>query len=191
MKIFSKLILILCLVLPSAAFAQETTLKTGESFGLRISGVPGEEISLVSAQYGISDAGTIRLPYLKFAIKAAGLKPSALARKIEEAYRTAQIYTQPTVQVDASTAATSAQRFLSVVGEIKAPRSVSYQPGMTILDAIAQCSGFTDFADEKKIKLTRGTKVSYHNLSKSSAKENVKVQPNDIITVKPGGFFGR
>lgn len=191
MKTLSKLFLALCLILPTGAFAQETALKTGESFGLRISGVPADEVSLVSAQYGISDAGTIRLPYLKIAIKAAGLKPSALARKIEAAYRSAQIYTQPTIQVDSTTAATSAQRFLSVVGEVKTPRSVTFAPGMTLLDAIAQCGGFTDFADEKKIKLTRSGKVTYHNLSKGAAAENVKLQSNDIVTVRPGGGLFR
>jgi protein involved in polysaccharide export with SLBB domain len=186
----SKLFFLFCLLVPCLAMAQETTLKNGESFGLRISGVPIDEVQLVSAQYGISDAGTISLPYLKTAISAAGLTPSALARKIEAAYRGAQIYTQPTVQVDSSTVGTAAQRFLSVMGEVKAPRSVSYAPGMTLLDAIAQCSGFTDFADEKKVKLTRGLKVSYHRLSASDPKENVKVSPNDIITVRPNkGIF--
>ena len=91
MKTFRHLFLLLCLILPGSALAQgETTLKAGESFGLRISGVPADEVQLVSAQYGISDAGTIRLPYLKISIQAAGLKPSALARKIEAAYRSAE-----------------------------------------------------------------------------------------------------
>ncbi|MFT4548087.1 MAG: protein involved in polysaccharide export with SLBB domain [Pseudoalteromonas tetraodonis] len=191
MKLLSKLLLVLLFVLPTAALAQETALKSGQSFGLRISGVPGDEVALVSAMYGISDAGTIKLPYLKSAITAAGLKPSDLARKIEAAYRTAQIYTQPTIQVDSNTATTKESRFLSVVGEVKAPRSVNYAPGLTLLDAIAQCGGFTDFADEKKIKVTRAGKVTYHNLSKSAATENVKLQPNDIVTVKPGGGLFR
>ena len=76
------------------------------------------------------------------------------------------------------------------MGEVKAPRSVAFAPGMTMLDAIAQCGGFTDFADEKKVKLTRGGKVTYHKLSTSDPKENVKLQSNDIVTVRPSkGFF--
>ena len=120
-KLAKFVILSLFIVLPSAVFAQETVLKKGESIDIRISGVPGDEVMLVSQRYGISDGGTIKLPYLKSAISAAGLKPSALARKIEAAYRNAQIYTAPTIQVaaDASTVATS--RFLSIMGEVKAP----------------------------------------------------------------------
>jgi polysaccharide export outer membrane protein len=192
MNKFSKLLLALCLLLPGAALAQETVLQKGQSVILRISGVPADEISLVSQKYGIGDDGTIRLPYLKVAISAAGLKPSALARKVEAAYRSAEIYTQPTVQIDSSGAAGGgSERFLSVMGEIKAPRSVSYSPGMTLLDAIAQCGGFTDFADRKKVKLTRGSTVTYHRLSTSDPKENAKLQPNDIITVSPTkGIFG-
>jgi polysaccharide export outer membrane protein len=183
-----KLILFLCLLIPGSALAQETILQKGQSFVLRISGVPVDEISLVSAKYGISDDGTIRLPYLKGAITAAGLKPSALARNIEAAYRGAEIYTQPTIQVDSSVAGGGgSERFLSVMGEVKAPRSISYAPGMTLLDAIAQCGGFTDFADEKKVKLTRGSTVSYHRLNTSDPKENTALKPNDIVTVRPSG----
>ena len=190
MSKFHKLILVLCLLIPGSAIAQESILQKGQSFVLRISGVPADEIALVSQKYGISDDGTIRLPYLKIAISAAGLKPSALARKVEAAYKQAEIYTQPTIQIDASGAASGGERFLSVMGEVKAPRSVGYAPGMTILDAIAQCGGFTDFADEKKVKLTRGGKITYHRLSSSDPKENAKLQPNDIITVRPSkGIF--
>ena len=192
MNKLSKLLLcILCLSLPGFAFAQETALKKGESITLRISGVPAEDVGLVSAKYGISDAGTIRLPYLKIEISAAGLKPSALARKIEAAYRTAQIYTQPVIQVDATTPESAQQRFLSVVGEVKAPQGVGVVPGMTLMDAIARCGGFTDFADVKKIKLTRGGKVSYHDLKSSDPKQNINVQANDLITVRQRGRLFR
>jgi len=187
------LILFFCLLIPASALAQETVLQKGQSIVLRISGVPIDEISLVSAKYGISDAGTITLPYLKGAITASGMKPSALARKIEAAYRSAEIYTQPTIQVDSSGASGGgSERFLSVMGEVKAPRSISYAAGMTLLDAIAQCGGFTDFADEKKVKLTRGTTVTYHQLNSSDPKENTRLQPNDIVTVRPSGrLFNR
>ena len=193
MSKLNKLILFLCLLIPSAAFAQETVLQKGQSFILRISGVPSDEISLVSAKYGISDDGTIRLPYLKTSISAAGMKPSDLARKIEAAYRSAEIYTAPTIQVDSSAAGGGgSERFLSVMGEVKAPRSISYAPGMTLLDAIAQCGGFTDFADEKKVKLTRGNTVTYHQLNTSDPKENAALKPNDIVTVRPSGrLFNR
>lgn len=187
MKLAKLFLLLICAAIPGAAFAQETTLKSGESIDLRISGVPSDEVMLVSQRYGISDSGTIVLPYLKSPIKASGKKPSALARIIEAAYRSAQIYTQPTIQVSADAQTTGASRFLSIMGEVKAPTRLIFTSGMTIFDAIAQCGGFTDFADKKKIKLTRGGKVTYHDLRRGDPKENIKIQANDLITVKGGG----
>lgn len=188
----SSLFLAFCILLPGVGLAQETVLQKGQSFGLRISGVPADEVALINSKYGISDSGTIRLPHLKVEIAAAGLKPSTLAKKIENAYRSAQIYTRPVIQVDSSAPGAGAQeRFLSVMGEVKSPRGVGYAPGMTLLDAIAQCGGFSDFADKKNVKLTRGGKVSYHRLSTSDPKENVGLQPNDIVTIRPKTIWNK
>ena len=175
------------------AQAQETVLKSGQTFALRISGVPLDEVNLVSQPFAISDLGTVKLPYLKTPIKASGMKPSTLARAIESAYKKAEIYTNPTIQISvAAGTAGGAERFVSVIGEVKVPRGVGFTTGMTMLDAIAQCSGFSDFADKKKVKLTRGDKVTYHKLNTGDPTQNVRLQPNDIITVRPGGkIFGR
>lgn len=179
------LILIAC-VCPIATplLANETVLKSGQSFALRIGGVPGEESAMLNQKFSISDAGLIRLPYLKEGVMAAGRKPSELARAIEKAYVEAEIYTQPTIQIDVSTEHT--ERFISVMGEVRAPRTVEYLPGITLLDAIAQAGGFTDFAYTKEVKLTRGQKVSYHRLSGSDPDQNARLLPNDIITVRSG-----
>ncbi len=190
-KLSKLFVLLFCLALPGAALAQETMFKKGESITLRISGVPTEDVGLVSSKYGISDAGTIRLPYLKIAITAAGLKPSDLARKIEAAYRRAEIYTQPVIQVGADTTESAQSRFLSVVGEVKAPQGVGVAPGMKLMDAIARCGGFTDFADVKKVKLTRAGQVTYHDLKSSDPKQNIAVKANDLITVRQKGRLFR
>ena len=92
-KISKSLIVLLTflLVQPITTSGAETILQKGHSFVMRISGVPADEVALVSQKYGISDEGTIRLPYLKIPLVAAGLKPSVLARKIEAAYKKAEI----------------------------------------------------------------------------------------------------
>ncbi|MGI9239660.1 MAG: polysaccharide biosynthesis/export family protein [Verrucomicrobiales bacterium] len=179
------LILILSISANTASLlANETVLKNGQSFALRIGGVPGDEMAMLNQKFSISDAGLIRLPYLKEGIRAAGLKPSELARSIEKAYVVAEIYTQPTIQIDVSTE--RAERYVSVMGEVRAPQTVGYLPGITLLDAIAQAGGFTDFAYTREVKLTRGQKISYHRLSSSDPGQNVSLEPNDIITVRSG-----
>jgi polysaccharide export outer membrane protein len=171
--------------MPQQLFANETILKNGQSFALRIGGVPADEIALMSQKFTISDAGVIHLPYLKSSVQASGLKPSELARKLEQAYVSAEIYTQPTIQVDV-TAVGPSERYLSVMGEVRTPSSIAYQPGITLLDAIAQCGGFTDFAYKSEVKLTRGTKISYHRLGSSDPAQNIRLEPNDIVTVRSG-----
>ncbi|MFT5107306.1 MAG: protein involved in polysaccharide export with SLBB domain [Verrucomicrobiales bacterium] len=170
-------------LLLTASNAQEVILKGGQSITLRIAGVPAEDVRLVSGAFSISDGGTIRLPYLKTGIMAAGLRPSDLARKIESVYKSAQIYTSPNIQVSPG-GKNREQRFISVLGEVKAPGTITSVVGLTMLDAIAQTSGFTDFAKTKKVKLTRGSKVTYHDLSKGDPRENVTLQANDIVTVR-------
>ena len=178
------LLLTACLSLPSLSRAQEPILQSGQTFGMRLSGVPADEMQLVSQSLTISDAGTIRLPYLKTSIKAAGLKPSALARLIEATYKKAEIYTNPTIQI--SLTDVRSEQFVSVIGEVQAGKTVTFITGMTMLDAIAQCGGFTDFGNRRHVKLTRGKKITYHDLRSGDPKENVKLEPKDIITVNPG-----
>ena len=163
------------------ASAQEPILERGQSFSLRIAGVPVDDATSINQTYTISDGGTFKLLYLS-EMTAAGLRPSQLARKIESAYRSAEIYTKPNVVISLLEAGT-VQRFVSVLGEVNARQTVGYTPGITMLDAIARCGGFSDFADPKRVKLTRKGKASYHDLSRTTTADNAVLQPNDIVTI--------
>ena len=173
------LILLASVLAIGTTLAQEPILQRGQTFVLRLAGVPGDDQSSVSQAYAISDKGTISLLYIS-EMQAAGLRPSELSRKIEAAYRSAQIFTKPNVTI---TLGASVERSVSVLGEVNSRRQVAYAPGLTMLDAIAQCGGFSDFAYAKRVKLTRAGKATYHDLSRTTSKDNIQLQPNDIITV--------
>ena len=168
--------------------AQEPHLEKGQSFILRLAGVPADDSIAISQTYTISDAGTIKLLYLE-EMNVAGLRPSELARKIEETYKTAQIFTKPNVVITLGEAA-GVQRYTSILGQVKTPRTVGITPGVTMIDAIAQCGGFTPFADARRVKLTRAGKATYHDLSQTTNKDNIKIQSNDIITIPVRRLFG-
>jgi len=51
-----------------------------------------------------------------------------------------------------------------VISGVVRPGPVSWTEGMTILDAIASCKGFTTFAHPSKVKVIRGTEVHPLNL---------------------------
>ena len=174
-------ILAFCTLGPVFALAQEPVLERGQSFQLRIAGIPPEEATSISQFYTISDGGTIKLLYLN-EMTAAGLRPSELARKVESSYRSAEIYTKPNVTISI-TESGAVQRYVSVLGEVNQRRQVLYTPGLTMIDAIAQCGGFSDFGDPKRVKLTRKGKASYHDLSRTTSGDNQTLQPNDIVSV--------
>ncbi|MFZ4763858.1 MAG: polysaccharide biosynthesis/export family protein, partial [Roseimicrobium sp.] len=111
----------------------EAALRSGDSIIVKISGVPAEEIAVVSTSYDISDNGTINLPYIG-EVRASGLRPSALQKSIEQAYRSAEVFTHPTIQVTANRDA--ATQVVYVSGEVKTPGRIVVTPGMTIHGAI-------------------------------------------------------
>jgi polysaccharide export outer membrane protein len=181
----SFLAFVLCLLaLHSRAFAQSTenTLRPTDTIVIKISGVPQEEINVVSNTYDISDNGTINLPYIG-EIRAAGSKPSTLQKTIESAYRSGEIFTHPTVQVTTNKGEVNTQ-VLYVSGEVKAPNKVAFAPGMTIHDAITSVGGPTDFASLKRVKLTRGAITRELDLRKADGPDSIiPAQPGDKIHV--------
>ena len=103
---------------------------------------------------------------------------------IEQKYKAADIYTRPTVNVAQQTAGADPTQYISVLGEVKLPQNVPFRPGMTMVDAIAACGGFTDFAKPKKVKLVSGGQSRILDLSNlGSAGAVTKLKVGDSINV--------
>ncbi len=178
---FCLLLLSLLLSVHGVSAQSESALRSGDSIVLKLSGAPVEEINTVSSTYDIADNGTVNLPYIG-EVKAAGLRPSSLQRNIEYAYKAAEIFTHPTIQVSANREAATQVVFVS--GEVKAPGRVQMTPGMTVHDAITSASGPTDFAKMKAVKMTRGSVTRQLDLrSADNPDSQVPAQPGDRIHV--------
>jgi protein involved in polysaccharide export with SLBB domain len=97
----------------------------------------------------IKEDGTITLTYNQ-TFKAAGKTPGDLEKEIRACY-VPKIFKYMTVKVqqEASTL------WYYVDGEVKAPSRQIYSTRITVLKAIASAGGFTDFANKKKVRLTR------------------------------------
>jgi polysaccharide export outer membrane protein len=164
---------------PVRAQGVEQTLRPGDSIALKLSGVPAEEIAVVNNTYDISDGGTVNLPYIG-EVRAAGLRPSLLQKNIEAAYKTAEIFTHPTVQV--TTNKESPTQVLYVSGEVKIPGRIVISPGMTIHQAVTAAGGPTDFAKLKSVKFTRGGQTRILDLKLADGPEAaIQVRPGDQI----------
>jgi len=172
-------------LLPLAAQAQggvESVLRPGDSIEIKLSGVPQEEIAIVSNSYNISDGGTINLPYIG-ELRASGMRSSQLQRVIEAAYKNGEIFTHPTILISTGKGESPTQ-IVYVSGEVKTPNRVVITPGMTIMDAITSAGGPTDFATLRKVKFTRAGTTRELDLRKvDNPDASLQLQPGDRVHV--------
>ena len=177
-------VLILLALSVSSAFA-DATLRAGDTFELRIGGVPSDDQATISSSYTIDGDGYLNLPLLG-KIKAALMTASAVQSSIERAYVSEGIFTHPTITINIAPTA----RFVNVAGQVKSPSRVAYTPDMTVMSAINAAGDFNDFANAGDVRLVRDGKVTKVNCKKARANPalDVKVLPGDQIQV-PEGFW--
>jgi polysaccharide export outer membrane protein len=191
MRTYLSLLLGFLLSLPLfSARAQNTELplNPGDRISITIGGVLPEEVPQISKTYTVSDNGTINLLHIQ-EVRAAGLKPSALQRAIEGAYKSQQIYTNPTVTVSIDSAMGDTGRQVYVSGVVQ-PGPKPFKPGLTAYQAIMAGGGPTPYASLKKTRIVRtnqdGSRQTIAaDLSKYSSNPAVDValQPEDQVIV--------
>ena len=157
------------------ASAYDAVFRVGDNLELRIGGVPNEETQLVTGAYTVDGEGFINVPHIG-KVRAAGLNQAELQRAVEAAYRTGQIYTNPTITIAVPTVA----RFVNVSGDVRTPRRVEYTTDLTVLGAISAAGGFTDYADQRKVRLIRGKEAQMIDV------KAVRANPSLDIVLLPG-----
>jgi protein involved in polysaccharide export with SLBB domain len=184
MKIRSILAALIVLASCGSALA-DATLRPGDTFDLRIGGVPGDEMSAISSSYTLDGEGYLNLPYLG-KLQVSGMTTSQIQALVERDYVERGIFTHPTITLTIASGA----RFVNVGGQVKAPSRIPYTPDMTVFSAINAAGDFNEFADQKKVRLMRGDKVIVINCKKirSDPSQDVKVLPGDAIQV-PEAFW--
>lgn len=166
----------------------EIPLTPGDRISITIGGVPSEEVPQISKVYTVSDNGTINLLHIQ-EVRATGMKPSALQRAIESAYKSQEIYTNPTVTVSIDSIAGDTGRQVYVSGVVQ-PGPKPYKPGITAYQVIMAGGGPTPYASLKKTRIVRtnpdGTrKTIAADLGKYSSNPSVDItlQPEDQVIV--------
>jgi len=128
-----------------AAPAEVDLLRAGDPVTITFSGVanvpnPHSE--------RVKDDGTLTLP-LNLRVKAEGLTRGQLQQKIYDIYVPNYFREQLTVTVQTE------NRFYFVNGEVRLPQRITYSGETTVMRAIASAGGFTDFANRRKVRVTR------------------------------------
>ena len=128
----------------------------------------------------IKEDGTITL-LLNQTFTATGKTAGELEKEIRACY-VPKYYKNMTVTVTPQ----QSTRWYYVLGEVRLPNRQIYTSPITVLQAIASAGGFTDFANKKKVKLTRVDGRRYTvNCVKALEKPSLDLQvyPGDTIHV--------
>ncbi len=137
----------------------------------------GEE--QLTGEFRVNAAGEIALP-LVGAVKAEGLTPKQLETAVAAALRRANLFKNPSVSVEVI-----AYRPIFILGEVARPGQYPYQPGMTVVTAVAVAGGYTyrGVQDRATIVRTLGSKAV-----EGAADRQTFVEPGDVITVPERHF---
>lgn len=142
---------------------------------------PGDQVRIITfgedtltGEFRVNDSGVIALP-LVGAVKAAGKTPAELEQAVASALRQARLLGNPSVTVEITS-----YRPIYVLGEVNKPGQYAYQPGMTVVTAVAVAGGFTYRAIESHASIVRTTDGM---AIEGRATRQTFVQPGDVITV--------
>jgi polysaccharide biosynthesis/export protein len=132
----------------------------------------GEE--QLTGEFRVNDSGMIALP-LVGSVKAAGLTSAELETAVGEALVKAGLLRKPSV-----TSEIIEYRHIYVLGEVNKPGEYAYQPGMTVLGAVAVAGGFTYRAITGYVGIVR---TQGGQATEGRAMRDGFVQPADVVTV--------
>lgn len=185
-----------CAALPEAPPVPHTAPLAGETYRI----VPGDQLSIfvwqdrdLSLTLRVRPDGRISMP-LVGELVAAGRTPAELSTELEERLRT--FVQEPRVTVIVAESAGLAGQRVRIVGEAVQPRAMIWRPGLTVLDAVIEAGGLTEFADGNRTVLLRregGEVVRYRVrladlLHGGDPTANVELAPGDVVVVPESAF---
>lgn len=173
--VFAGFILAGCMSSPNVAVVSSGEvglykLRSLDPVVISLLGIPAEK----QIESVIDEKGTITLPYIDEPIQASGLTTSELERKIQQIYVDQKIYKNITANV-----MTSAKTYY-VEGEVKRPQEYPLSRRITLLQAIAGASGYTEYANKKNITVTRRGTVLKFNA------KDIEKHPKRDFTIEAG-----
>jgi polysaccharide export outer membrane protein len=142
---------------------------------------PGDQVRIITfgeetltGEFRVNDSGSIALP-LVGAVHAAGLTSSELEGAVGAALRKGRLVHDPSVAVEVI-----AYRPIYVLGEVNKPGQYAYQPGMTVVTAVAVGGGFTYRAVDGYAAVVRTIEGK---AVEGRASRQSYIQPGDVITI--------
>jgi polysaccharide export outer membrane protein len=142
---------------------------------------PGDEIKIttfgeqqLTGQFHVGDSGQVALPLIG-SVNAKGRTPAELAAEIAKILADSKLYVDPKVTAEVTT-----YRPIFILGEVNKPGQYPFQPGMTVLTAVAVGGGFTYRAVTSQFSIVRA--IDGKPAEGRSGRETI-VEPGDVVTV--------
>jgi polysaccharide biosynthesis/export protein len=142
---------------------------------------PGDQVRIITfgeenltGEFRVNDSGNIALPLIG-SVHAAQLTAAGLEAAVGSALHRAKLVRSPSVAVEVI-----AYRPFYVLGEVNKPGQFPYQPGMTVLTAVAVAGGFTYRAVDGYAAIVRT--IEGKALEGRASRQSY-VQPGDVITI--------
>ncbi len=142
---------------------------------------PGDQVRIITygeenltGEFRVNDSGNISLPLIG-TVHAAGLTSSGLEGTVAAALRHGDLVRGPSVAVEVI-----GYRSIYVLGEVNKPGQYSYQPGMTVLSAVAVGGGFTYRAIDDYVAIVRS---SEGRTVQGRASPQAFLRPGDVLKV--------
>lgn len=161
--------------------ATETNETATAAYRLKVGDVVSIIIRAPAAEtfeMAIDENGDIKLPYVD-TVPAVGLTPTELEARIKRTYLDKKIFRMLTVNVYVPL------RSYFVRGEVRAPGRFPLTTGMTLLQVVVTAGGFTEFADERDVRIIRGDRRLRYSIREIEAhpEKDVEIEAGDVIIV--------
>ena len=160
--------------LPPLADYKAESYRLGAGDQVRII-VYGED--QLTGEFRVDDQGRIALPLLG-GVRAAGLSPQGLDKAISDELRRRNLLRDPSVSVEVL-----AYRPVFILGEVARPGQYPFQPGMTVLTAVAVAGGYTYRAVQDYASIVRTTGATGGQAVEGKVAPRAFVAPGDVINV--------
>jgi polysaccharide export outer membrane protein len=183
---------------PGSAAAPASAAVAADSKDYRIG--PGDALQIyvwqhpdLSVTIPVRPDGKISTPLVEDLV-AVDKTPHQLARDIETAL--SEYVRTPQVNVIVTNPANAFNQ-VKIIGQVKTPGSLPFRAGMTVMDAILQVGGLSEFAAGNRATLVRTgddgkqqrIKVKLNDLiNKGRVETNVALRPGDMLIV-PEAIF--
>ncbi len=165
------ILLFSCVTIAHAAGFSDYLLGSGDKISIKVFGE--EELS---AEFSLSDAGTISYPFLG-EIEARDMTTGSLSRLISDQLADGYLV-NPSVSIEII-----GYREFYINGEVETPGAYPYQPGLTLHKAVALAGGYTERASGSKMYVLRDG-----SNKRQKIRNNSKINPGDVITIEQSFF---